>query len=290
MWASVANRLAAQFFFALAVALLFVFGEWKMLALPGLPLATMGSVIGIFLAFRTNSAYRRWWEAGTLWGGLVSASRTFGRQALTLIDQTGFEAPSVLQQRLMTLQIALITATRCHLRQQNPFPELGALLDEGEIAELRDHRHVPSALLLRKAEALREAKEAGRLTDSRWMQMDGTLTHLTELIGNCERIKATPLPRQYNFLPSLLVTMYCLVLPCGLVEVMGLLTPLASTAIGFSLVALDAVGRDLEAPFENSVHDTPITAISRNIEINLRQLFGERQIPPEVKPVDGFLY
>jgi putative membrane protein len=71
---------------------------------------------------------------------------------------------------------------------------------------------------------------------------------------------------------------------------MGLLTPLASTLISFIFVALDRVGRDIEAPFENTVHDTPLTAISRTIEINVRQLFGERNIPPEVKPVDGFLY
>lgn len=289
VWPTVAHRLVLLFLFDLAVATLYTFADWKVLALPGLPLSTMGSAIGIFLAFRTNSAYERWWEARTLWGGLVNASRTLARQVLTLIDRDA-HTPSMLQRRLMNLQIGFIHAVRCHLRRQNPFPELQTILGDVTTDELRGQRNVPSALLLKKAEVLQVAKEENLLTDYRWMQIDGTLTELTNLIGACERIKGTPLPRQYDFFPRVLVTVYCLLLPFGLVEGMGLLTPLASTLVSFIFIALDTVGRDIEAPFESSVHDTPLTAISRMIEINVRQLFGDRRLPAEVKPVDGFLY
>jgi putative membrane protein len=68
------------------------------------------------------------------------------------------------------------------------------------------------------------------------------------------------------------------------------LTPLASTLVSFTFIALETVGREIESPFENTVHDTPLTSLSRSIEINLRQLFGERSVPAEVQPVDGFLY
>lgn len=291
VWPTVARRLVLLFLFDLAIAVAYTFGGWKALALPGLPLSTMGSAIGIFLAFRTNSAYERWWEARILWGGLVNASRTLARQVLTMIDrESGSREPSALQRRLLHLQIAFVTAMRCHLRRQNPFPELTTLLGQAAVEDLRNHNNVPSALLLQKAAALQEAKEAGLLTDFRWMQIDGTLTELASLLGGCERIKSTPLPRQYDFFPRVLVTVYCALLPLGLVEGMGLLTPLASTLVSFIFVALDTVGRDIEAPFEGTLHDTPLTAISRTIEINLRQLFGDRNIPPEVKPVDGFLY
>jgi len=291
VWPFVAHRLVLLFLFDLAVAALYTFGGWKEVALPGLPLSTMGSAIGMFLAFRTNSAYERWWEARILWGGLVNSSRSFARQVLTMIDRApGVSAPSEVQRRLMHLQIAFVTAMRCHLRRQNPFPELRTLLTEAELEELRGHSNVPTALLVRKAQALRDAKEEGLMTDFRWMQMDGTLGEMTTQLGSCERIKGTPLPRQYDFFPRVLVTVYCLLLPFGLVEGMGLLTPLASTLVSFIFIALDTVGRDIEAPFENSVHDTPLTSISRTIEINLRQLFGERDIPAEVEPVDGFLY
>jgi putative membrane protein len=291
VWPLVAHRLVLLCLFDLAIAALYTFGDMKMLALSGLPLTTMGSAIGIFLAFRTNSAYERWWEARILWGGLVNASRTLARQALTLIDREGnTTVPSALQRRLLQLQLGFITAVRCHLRRQNPFPELRAFLGPNLTEELRDHNNVPSALLLKKGYLLQEAKEEGLITDFRWVQMDKTLTEMTTLLGSCERIKGTPLPRQYDFFPRVLVTVYCLLLPFGFVEGMGMLTPLASTLVSFIFIALDTVGRDIEAPFENTVHDTPLTSISRTIEINLRQLFGDCDVPPEVEAVDGFLY
>jgi putative membrane protein len=108
--------------------------------------------------------------------------------------------------------------------------------------------------------------------------------------GGAERIKNTPLPKQYDYYPQLFVTMYCILLPLGMVASLKLLTPIGSTLVGFMFLALDQIGRDLEAPFENDEHDVPITAISRTIEINLKQLLGERELPEPVKPVYGVLW
>ena len=290
IWPMVAQRLALLFIFDASVALLYKLAGWSFLALPGLPLTTMGSAIGIFLAFRTNSAYERWWEARILWGGLVNASRTFARQVLTLIDGNTIGEPSLLQKRLLNLHLGFVTAFRCHLRKQNAFPELKAQLGNQMTEDLRKYGNVPSAILLRSAETLRQAREQGLISDYRSIQIDTTLTDLTNILGACERIKSTPLPRQYDFFPRILITIYCLLLPFGLVEGMGLLTPLASTVVSFMFIALDTVGREIESPFENTVHDTPLTSLSRSIEINLRQLFGDKSVPSEVQPVDGFLY
>lgn len=290
IWPLVAKRLALLFVFDLTVALLYKLAGWDFLALSGLPLTTMGSAIGIFLAFRTNSAYERWWEARILWGGLVNASRTFARQVLTMIDGGTTGEPTLLQKRLLNLHLGFVTAFRCHLRKQNPFPELKSHLGSQLTEELRAYSNVPSAIVLRAAETLREAKQTGLISDFRWVQIDATLTDLTNIQGACERIKSTPLPRQYDFFPRILVTIYCLLLPFGLVEGMGLLTPMASTLVSFTFIVLETVGREIESPFENTVHDTPLTSLSRSIEINLRQLFGERSVPAEVQPVDGFLY
>lgn len=291
IWPSVAHRLILLLLFDSAIACLYTLAGWKFIALPGLPLTTMGSAIGIFLAFRTNSAYERWWEARILWGGLVNASRTFARQVLTLIDcESADGGPSLLQRRLLSYHLAFVAALRCHLRKQNPFPELRGHLGTPMAEELRGHSNVPSAIIVKAAETLREARERGLMTDYRWTHIDATLTDLTNIQGSCERIKSTPLPRQYDFFPRVLVTMYCLLLPFGLVEGMGLMTPAASTVASFIFISLDTVGREIEAPFENTVHDTPMTSLSRSIEINLRQLFGENTALTEVQPVDGFLY
>ncbi|MBC8166977.1 MAG: hypothetical protein H7Y20_14050, partial [Bryobacteraceae bacterium] len=271
-------------------AFLYVFWDAHVLGLPSLPLSMVGSALSIFLAFRTKSAYDRWWEARTLWGGLVNSSRTLARQALTLI-RSGDVSDEIrpLQRKLIELQISYVHALRCHLRNQSPYPELRNSLDSGTIAALRHHDNVPAALLVQMGLVLRDGFERGWLDSYRWAELDKTLTALTDIQGGCERIKNTPLPKQYDFFPRVLVTFFCVLMPFGLVEGLGLLTPIASTSLSFIFVTLDRIGRDIETPFENSVHDTPMTKLSRTIEINLRQLMGENHLK-ELHPVAGFVY
>ncbi|MEZ5288869.1 MAG: bestrophin family ion channel [Vicinamibacterales bacterium] len=287
VWPSVSKRLGLLFAFDLTVAVLYVKGGLTELALSSLPIGMMGAALSIFLAFRNNSAYDRWWEARMLWGSLVNDSRTFSRQALTLVDGDPDDEEAT---ELVKWQIAYVHALRCHLRGQNPFPELAARLPAALVTWLRGHQNVPHALLLHAGRRLRRLYELGRLDSYRFVQLDSTLSRLCDVQGACERIKNTPLPRQYDYFPRMLVSAYCLLLPFGLVEGMGLLTPLASTLVSFIFLVLESIGRDIEAPFENTVHDTPMSALSRTIEINLRQVMGDRRAPREVGPIDGFVY
>jgi putative membrane protein len=287
VWPSVSKRLGLLFLFDLTIAVLYSRAGFTFLGLPSLPLGMMGAALSIFLAFRTNSAYDRWWEARRLWGSLVNDSRTFGRQALTLVDRREGDAKVT---ELVEWQIAYVHALRCHLRGQNPFPEITGRLSPTLVARLRTQHNVPIALLLHAGGLLRAQFDVGRLDAYRFIQMDSTLSRLCDIQGACERIKYTPLPRQYEYFPRVLVGAYCLLLPLGLVEGMGLLTPLASTLVSFIFVALESVGRDIEAPFENSVHDTPMSALSRTIEINLREALGDARVPRAVASIDGFVY
>jgi putative membrane protein len=293
LWPAVSRRLGWLFLLGVAVTLLFTQLRWHVVSNPSLPLSMMGGALSIFLAFRNNSAYDRWWEARTLWGGLVNSARTLARQVLTLIDRptepgpAGEPAPG---RHLIELQIAYVHALRCHLRGQNPFPELQVTLSPDDISRLRGQRNVPLALLLQMGQVLRRLYEAGQLDSYRFTTLDRTLVELCNVQGACERIKNTPLPRQYEYVPRVLVGVYCLLLPFGMVEGLGLLTPLLSTLVSFIFLSLESVGRDIENPFENTVHDTPMSALSRTIEINLRQHLGDRQLPAELSPVEGFVY
>jgi putative membrane protein len=287
VWPSVSKRLGLLFVLDLTVALLYVKGGVTAVALPSLPLGMMGAALSIFLAFRNNSAYDRWWEARTLWGALVNDARTFTRQVLTLVDGDNDDAETT---ELVEWQIAYVHALRCHLRRQNPFPELRGRLPGSLIGWLRTQRNVPHALLLHAGRRLRHLYDQGRLDTYRLVQIDSTLSRLCDTQGACERIKNTPLPRQYEYFPRLLVGAYCLLLPFGLVEGMGLMTPLASTLVGFIFLVLESIGRDIEAPFENTVHDTPMSQLSRAIEINLREMLGDGRAPRDVGPIDGFVY
>ena len=291
VWPQISHKLGLLLIFDLTIALLYVFAGATFLAVPSLPLSMLGSALSIFIAFRTKSAYDRWWEARTLWGGLVNSSRTLARQALTLIrtDEEESDDLRALQRKLIVLQICYVDALRCHLRNQNPYPELRSRLDSDIIAFLRTQNNVPSALLLHMGKLLELAFERQWLDSYRWTAIDRTLTDLTDIQGGCERIKSTPLPKQYDYLPRVLVTFFCILMPFGLVEGLRLLTPIASTSLSLIFITLDRIGRDIETPFENTVHDTPMTSLSRTIEINLQQLMG-RKHPKEVHPVSGFVY
>jgi putative membrane protein len=274
----------------ITVACLYVFGDATVLAVSSLPLGMVGAALSLFLAFRTKSAYDRWWEARTLWGGLVNTSRTFARQVLTLIRPSQ-ESPPVreLQRQLVLLQIGYVHALRCHLRNQNPYPELRNRFDPDTISHLRTQKNVPVALLLHMGKLIESAFARGWTDSYRWTALDKTLSDLTDIQGGCERIKNTPMPKQYDYFPRVLVMFFCVLLPFGLVEGLRLLTPLASTSLSLIFITLDSIGREIETPFDNTVHDTPMTSLSRTIEIDLRLLLGEKH-PQELHPVSGFVY
>lgn len=291
IWPQTAVRILWLFAFDVTVAILYSVFHLKFLALDGLPVSAIASAITIFLAFRTNAAYGRWWEARQLWGALVNTSRSIARQALTFIEEDPQEVEEIpLKRQVVLHQIAFVHALRCHLRKQNPFPELEGVLGLEIATELRRYKNVPAALNLRMGKLLQQARERGLLDSYRWTAVDENLNVLSNIQGACERIKNTPLPRQFEYFPRMLVNAFCWILPFGIIADLGLWTPVASTLISFIFLAVDRVGREIETPFENTVHDIPMTSLSRTIEMNLREQMEETIRVPEVKPVEGFVY
>lgn len=291
LWPRTYKRLLVLLAFDCAVAGLYVFWGWDWLSLDALPIGTLGSALTIFLAFRANAAYGRWWEARQLWGSLVNTSRAIARQALTALDVDPHDGEQKkLRDDIVIHQVAFVHALRCHLRKQNALPELYGLLGPERADTLRLYKNIPNVLTLRIGELLQEARQRGMIDSMRWTALDGSLTTLANIQGACERIKNTPLPRQFSSLPSVLVDAFCWLVPLGLVAGLGLVTPVASTLISFILIALDASSSAIEDPFENTVNDTPMTALSRGIELTLREMINQRQALPEVTAIDGFVY
>ena len=277
----------------LAVVVAYKVLHWNWVALPHIPLTLFGSAIGIIVAFRNQSAYARWWEARTLWGGIVNNSRSWARQVTTVmmpLSEAEAEELKVVQRRLVYQQIAYAYALRQHLRGLEPWELLKPLLSEQELHELRDEKNVPLAIQQIMGGLLRHCQVRGWVDIAHWRALDANLDDLVDAQGGTERIKNTPMPKQYDYFPQLFVQMYCVMLPLALVMTMGWYTPLGSTLVGFIFLALDKIGRDLEYPFENSIYDVPLTAITTTIEINLRQLLGETALPEQEKPVYGVLW
>jgi putative membrane protein len=279
--------------FDLVVVVAYKALHWEWVALPHIPLALYGSAIGIILAFRNNSAYSRWWEARTLWGAVVNNSRSWGRQVLTgLRAGRASEAAELkeMQQRMVYHQIAYVHALRQHLRGLPPWWELKAVLRENELDGLEGQGNVPLALQQRMGAMLDECLERGWMDPMQWRAMDESLNDLADAQGGTERIKNTPMPKQYDYFPQFFVHVYCMLLPLALVTSMGWFTPLGSTMVGFMFLALDKIGRDLEDPFDNTIYDVPMTAITKGIETNLRQMLGEAELPEPEKAVNGVLW
>ena len=267
---------------------------FEFLSITSTPLTILGAALTIFLAFRTNSAYDRWWEARILWGGIVNQSRILVRQLLTFTaTEGGKHDKSALQQRIVHeityQQIAFVNALRAHLRGQDAAEAARPYLPSAEADALEDAPNVPDTLLVGMSLRLRKAYNDGLLDTIQLAAVDATLTELTNLLGGCERIKNTPLPRQYDTIPQLAILVFGLLLPLGLAESQGWWTPLLSMLIISLFIAVDSIGSNIEDPFENSIHDTPMTALCRTIEINLKYTLGEKDLPPKIEPRRGVL-
>jgi putative membrane protein len=266
--------------------------HWEWVGTRHVPLALYGSAIGIIVGFRNNSAYSRWWEARKLWGQIVNTSRSLARQITTAIRPIGIDQDQMteLLRQIVYHQIAYVHALRQQLRGLDPLPVVRGLIPAEAYAALVGEKNVPLAVQKQMGLMIREARQRGWIDNWEWQAMDRNLDTLMAAQGGAERIKNTPLPKQYDFFPKLFVQIYCLILPVGMVENLGWLTPLGSTLVGFMFLALEEIGRDLEDPFDNKIYDVPITAISKTIEINLRQILGETELPAAEKPVGGVLW
>jgi putative membrane protein len=277
----------------LAVVVAYKVLHWDWVAMQHIPLSLFGSAIGIIVAFRNQSSYARWWEARKLWGAVSSNSRSWARQVTTVMmplnDAEAGEL-KVAQRRLVYHQIAYAHALRQHLRGLEPWELLKPLLSEQELGKLREEKNVPLAILQQMSALLRQCQVRGWVDIAHWRALDGNLDDVVDAQGGTERIKNTPMPKQYDYFPQLFVQIYCVMLPLALVTNMGWYTPLGSTLVGFIFLALDKIGRDLEYPFDNTVYDVPMTSLTTTIEINLRQLLGETVLPVSEKPEHGVLW
>lgn len=275
--------------------------HWEWVGTKSIPLALYGSAIGIIVGFRNNSAYSRWWEARTLWGSIVNNSRSFARQVYNVVRCDASkpiaeqEHCAEVRTHLIHLQIAYVHALRQQLRGLDPIGEVRSALTTAELPDreldnYKGSKNVSLSIQRTMGGLLREAHTRGWVNALEWQAMDRNLDDLMDAQGGSERIKNTPLPKQYDYFPMLFVRGFCILLPIGMVESLGWFTPLGSTLVGFMFLALDKIGRDLEDPFDNKIYDIPLTAICKTIETNLRQLLNETNLPAPEVPIRGVLW
>jgi len=253
---------------------------------PSLPLTLFGTVLALFIGFRDNSAYQRWWEGRGLWGLMINASRNLSRATRNFMPQA--EARD-LKRSIVLRQVAYVNALRCQLRRQPVDAEVLRFLSEGEAEKALARTNVANGLLDGTGRRIDDAMRLGWIDTIQQTQLEAVLVDIANAQGGMERIKNTPLPNQYRFFPTIFTHIFCILLPIGLVETLGFATPIGSTIAGLMFLAALSVGDDLVDPFANTVHDVPLTGMCRTIEIDLLQSIGD-SAPEPLQPVKGVLW
>jgi putative membrane protein len=263
--------------------------------------AILGSALAIFIAFRNNSSYSRWWEARTLWGGIINSSRVLARLIITFTDSHSHqqnydkERSELFKKEMIYKVIAWVHALRLHLRKQDNWQELKPFLSEQEFIELQKSQNKPNFIHLISGKKIYEAMANGTLGGFDSFQMEGQLLALANYQGGCEKIKNTPLLRQYDFFTRVFLYTFMLLLPFSLI---GDFTKMnidylmisVSIIISFVFAIIGKVGEVNEDPFENRITDVPLTAMCNTIERDLREMLGETDLPKKLEPENGFLY
>lgn len=250
---------------------------------PPLPVTLLGSALALFLGFRTNAAYARWWEARTIWGALINSSRTLARMTGSMIKDRDRRDAILLR------QIAFAHTMRCALRGEEVKPDMTRLLG-ADIAGLALKRKNPAHALTEQISALiGETHDQGGINAVQQASLERVITDIANAQGGMERIKNTPLPNGFRFIPNFFTRLFCVILPITLVETLGIYTPVGSTLIGLIFLAALSIGEDLSDPFANSVHDVPMSGMSRTIEIDLLESMG-REAPSKLEPANGVLW
>lgn len=286
-----------------ASAFVYVLHLWCNLQ-AGLPFAVaaiLGSALAIFIAFRNNTSYSRWWEARTQWGGIVNASRVFVRLIITFTDshahQSGYD-PERSQQFKQTMGRATIAwahALRLHLRKQNEWESLAGLLNEEDWMRLMQAQNKPNVLHMIMGQHIYKAMSNGTLGGFDSFQLEGQLLALANCQGACERIKNTPLLRQYDYFTRVFLYAFIAILPFALLgdfvkmQTAWMILP-TTWVIAFVFSIIGKVGEVNEDPFENKITDVPLTALCNTIERDILEMLGGKNVPEKLEPKEGFLF
>ncbi len=301
--------------------------NFSWIGLPWLPIALIGTAVAFLIGFKNNATYDRLWEARKIWGGIVNSSRTWGIMSMDFVSNRHAQPPlspdelHTVKQRLIYRHMAWITALRFQLRQPKdwenmnkkhnaeyqklyPVPEwqsnledeLEQFMDKQEMEEVLRKKNRATQILAIQSNDLAQLLEKGLIEDFRHMEMQGLLEKLYDHQGKNERIKNFPYPRQFATLNLFFVWLFLLLVPFGMLpefqklgENMVWLTIPFSVLVSWVFHTMEKIGEATENPFQGGANDIPMTQMSRGIEIDLREMLGETELPPNIEAVNKIM-
>lgn len=245
----------------------------------------IGTAISILLSFKISQSYDRWWEARKIWGAIVNDSRTLTLQVKSLVHP-GNEA---IIRRVVYRQIGWCYCLGQTLRGLDPLQNLEGFLCAEDLAALAGHKNKPLALLSFHSRDVGELRQNEQLELFAQLQIDSTLLRLCDSQGKAERIKSTVFPVTYRVFLHAIIYLFVVTLSLSLKDVPFRFELPLLLAISAPFFLLEKSATHMQDPFENRPTDTAVTAIARTIEINLKQLLGESEVPAPHPPESFYL-
>ncbi|MES2380929.1 MAG: bestrophin family ion channel [Bacteroidota bacterium] len=283
------NKVKYNLVYVLIVSLfvLFITERYKVL-LPEMPLtipAFLGTAISILLSFKLSQSYDRWWEARKIWGAIVNDSRSFVIQLQTLTAKGN----ETIIKKIAFRQIAWCYSLGQSLRGLNPTENLEKFISTEDLEEIQEHLNKPLALLQLHGRDIKNLKEKNQLELFSQLQLDNTLVRLCDAQGKSERIKTTVFPVTYRLFLHAIIYLFVITLSISLRDVAGFFEIPLLLLISSAFFLLEKSATHMQDPFENRPTDTAITAIAKTIEINIKQLLKETEIPKPHQPENFYL-
>ena len=294
----------------------------KWLVIPWQPISVIGIAVAFYLGFKNNSSYERLWEARKIWGGIVNSSRTFTVMSRDFITnyfssvKLSDESLHTIHKTVVHCHIAWLHALTYQLREkrawehndkksenmrklagihsdENHFEKLKPYLSEGDYNYMMSKGNKASHLLSIQSSYFKALREKNLIEDFRHMELANMIKEFYTLQGKCERIKNFPFPRQYATVNLIFVWIFILLLPFGMLNIVsGMNNPLfiwmtipLTVLISWVFIMMELIGDYSENPFEGLYNDVPITTLARSIEIDIRQMLEETDLPEPVQPV-----
>ncbi|WP_211609531.1 bestrophin family protein [Paraburkholderia haematera] len=250
------------------------------------PFSLVGIALAVFLGFRNNASYDRWWEARKLWGQLQNEARSLTRQAITLPNKP---LPKAEIETFTAVLSTIPHALRHQLRNSDPREDLVARLPKPLFESVMASRYKPATLMLWLGEWVQRHAQAGAIDPMAVLAFDRNLNGLSDVIGGCERIVSTPLPFAYSVMIHRTVYFFCASLPFGLVDSIGIFTPVFAVFVAYTFMAHEAIASQIEEPFGTDDNDLALEAMSLSIEDAMRDLLGEPALARPLSQTEAYV-
>ena len=297
------------------------------ISIPWLPIALIGTAVAFLVSFKNNASYDRMWEARKIWGAIVNSSRSWTIMVKDFITNEYAKNPATeeelkaIKERMVLRHVAWLTALRHQLRQHKPWesqmkksnqeyrqkfptPELMSSLQDDitpylsteEKTYILSKGNRASHIISLQSTELKALKMRGLIDDFRHMELQKMLVDLYTQQGKSERIKNFPYPRQYATINRYFIWLFVILVPFGMMQEfmklgihMAWLTIPFSTVVAWVFHTMELVGESSENPFEGGPNDIPITSMSRGIEIDIRQMLDEEDLPAQIEATNTIL-